>query len=97
MLKKSRKLIVKLEKINYSVSYMPFNGKYYLNHVRCDIQLKTRLRHHLSSDNFNTFLELATCNIDTANVVKFAKQEILKPNAVFSDQPYTVDEFLGRI
>jgi len=96
VLKKSRRLIVKLEKINYSVSYMPFNGRYYLKHSRCDIQLKTRLRHHLSSDNFNTFLELATCYIDTADVVKFTKQEILKPNIVFSDQPYSGnDAFWG--
>jgi len=88
VLKKSRRLIVKLEKINYSVNYTPFNGKYYLNHVRCDIRLKTRLRHHISFDNFNTFLELATCNIDTVNVVKFAKQEVIKPGIVFSDAPY---------
>jgi hypothetical protein len=88
VLKKSRRLNVKFEKINYSVNYTPFNGKYYLNHVRCDIRLKTRLRHHLSSDNFNTFLELATCSIDTLNVVKFAKQEVIKPNIVFSDAPY---------
>ena len=96
VLKKSRRLIVKLEKINYSVSYMPFNGRYYLKHSRCDIQLKTRLRHHLSSDKFNTYLELATCNIDTADVIRFPKQEILKPNVVFSDQPYSSnDAFWG--
>jgi hypothetical protein len=92
VLKKSRKLIVKLEKISYSVSYAPFNGKYYLNHARCDIQLRTRFRHHLSSDNFNTFLELATCHIDTAQVVKFTKQEVMKPNVVFSDEPYSRDD-----
>jgi hypothetical protein len=96
VLKKSPRLIVKLEKITYSVSYMPFNGRYYLKHARCDIELKTRLRHHLSPDNFNTFLELATCNIDTVNVLKFQKQEILKPNVVFSDQPYRGnDDFWG--
>jgi hypothetical protein len=92
ILKKSHNLIVKLEKINYSVSYMPFNGRYYLKHVRCDIGLKTRLRHHLSFDNFDTFLELATCNIDAADVIKFPKQQILKPNVIFSDQPYSGDD-----
>ncbi len=92
VLKKSRRLIVKLEKINYSVSYSSFNGKYYLNHARCDIQLKTRLRNHLSYDNFATYLELAACQIDTANVVKFSRQEILKPNVVFSDESYGNDE-----
>jgi len=92
ILKKSRKLIVKLEKISYSVSYTSFNGKYFLNHARCDIKLKTRLRNHLSYDNFNTFLELATCHIDTMNVAKFAKQEIMKPNIVFSEAPYSIDD-----
>ncbi len=92
VLKKSPRLIVKLKKINYSVSYMPFNGRYYLQHARCDIEVTTRLRHHISSDHFNTFLELATCHIDTSAVVKFPKQETLKPNVVFSDQPYTSDD-----
>jgi hypothetical protein len=91
ILKKSRNLIVKLEKISYSVRYTPFSGKYYLNHVRVDMQLKTRLKKHFSSDNFNTFLELATCNIDTANVLKFSRQEVIKPNVVFSDASFNSD------
>ncbi len=88
VLKKSRRLVVKLEKINYSLRYTQFNGKYYLSHARCDINLKTRLRHHLSSDNFNTFLEFATCHIDTLNVVKFPKQEVLKPAMFFSEASF---------
>jgi hypothetical protein len=91
ILKKSRKLIVKLEKIYYSVSYTPFNGKYYLNHARCDIKLKTRLRRHLTSDNFSTFFEYATCQIDTTHVEKFPRQEVIKPNIVFSDATYNSD------
>jgi hypothetical protein len=91
VLKKSRRLNVTLEKISYSVSYAPFKGKYFLSHARCDIKLRTRLRRHISSDNFNTFLELATCNIDTVNVLKFSKEEVIKPNVVFSDAQYTND------
>lgn len=92
VLKKSRKLIVKLEKIRYTVSYKRFNNRYYLNHARCDLQLRTRLRNRLISDNFSTFLEIATCHIDTANVIRFEKEEVLKPNVVFSDMPYSYDE-----
>jgi len=98
VLKKSPKVKVKLEKITYSVSYMPFNGRYYLRHARCEIKLKTRLKHHLFTDHFTTFLELATCNIDTTAVVKFPRQETLKPNVVFSDQPYNMtDDFWGDV
>lgn len=96
VLKKSRRLNVKLEKITYSVNYTPFNGKYYLNHVRCDILLKTRMRHHIASDNFSTFLELATCNIDTVNVMKFTKQEIIKPNIIFSDASFSNNDNFWR-
>lgn len=92
VLKKSRRLSVKLEKISYKVSYTSFNGRYYLNHARCDLQLKTRLRNHLVSDNFSTFLEIAACHIDTTNVVRFDREEVLKPNVVFSDVPYVYDE-----
>ena len=92
VLKKSRKLNVTLEKISYSVSYTPFQGKYFLNHARCDIKLKTRFKRHFSAENFNTFLELATCNIDTTNVLKFTKDEVIKPNMVFSEAHYTNDD-----
>jgi hypothetical protein len=92
IVKKSRQLIVRLEKINYSISYMAFNNRYYISHARCDIHLKTRVRNHLSFDNFSTYLETATCNIDTVNVSRFGKQEIIKPNVVFSDAPYKYDE-----
>ncbi|MEI6748243.1 MAG: carboxypeptidase-like regulatory domain-containing protein [Bacteroidota bacterium] len=92
IVKKSRQLIVKLEKIRYSINYMAFNGRYYISHARCDIHIKTRIRNHLSLDNFSTFLETATCHIDTANVYRFGKQEIIKPNVVFSDTPYIYDE-----
>ena len=89
VLKKSRRLIVKFKKIDYSVSYMSFNGRYYLSHARCNIQVTTRLKNHISSDHFNTFLELATCKIDTTGVDKFPKQVFLKPGVVYSDQPYS--------
>jgi hypothetical protein len=92
VLKKSHRLIVKLKKITYSVTYMPFNGRYYLSHARCDMELTTRLRHHIFTDHFNTFLELATCHIDTSGVVKFPKQEVLEPGIVFQDQPYNSDD-----
>jgi hypothetical protein len=96
VLRKSQKLIVRLDKIRYSVRYIPFNGRYYLGHVRCDLQVRTRLRHRLSFDDFTTFLEFATCRIDTTGVVKFPKQQILKPTVVFSDQPYiSNDAFWG--
>jgi hypothetical protein len=90
--KKSRKLIVKFEKINYSISYTNYNGRYYLNHARSDLYMKTRFRNRLAFTHFNTFMEIATCHIDTLNVNRFGKQEVIKPDIVFSDAPYQYDE-----
>lgn len=92
VLRKSPSLVVRLEKISYSVSYMPFNGRYYLRHARCDIRLKTRQRRHLNWDRFGTYLELVTCRIDTNNVTKFQRQETLKPQVIFADQFYRNDD-----
>jgi hypothetical protein len=90
--KKSRKLIVKFVKATYSVNYSNYNGKYYLNHIRSDLHIRTRLRGHFSGDDFHTFLEIATCKIDTVNVTRFSKQEELKPGIIFSDRVYTYDD-----
>jgi len=90
--KKSRKLKVKFEKINYSISYTSYNGRYYLNHARSDLHLKTRLRNRLSYDHFHTFMEIATCHIDTLNVTRFSNQEVIKPDIVFSDASYNYDD-----
>jgi len=96
VLKKSRNIIVKLEKINYTIRYTSFNGRYYLNHARGEIQLRTRIRNHFSSNKFTTFLEIATCQIDTVNVMRFGRQEVIKPDVVFTDAPFVYDyQFWG--
>jgi hypothetical protein len=90
--RKSRRLNVKFEQISYSVNYTPVNGKYMLNHARCDMVIRTKLRGRLTSDNFTTFLELASCATDTASVQKFDRQEVLPPSIVFSDADLKYDE-----
>jgi hypothetical protein len=90
--KKSRRLKVKFEKINYSISYSNYNGRYYLNHARSDLQIRTRMKNHLSTDRFYTFMEIATCAIDTVNVTRFGNKEVMKPDVVFSDASYTYDD-----
>ncbi len=90
--KKSRRLSVKFQKISYSVKYVLFNNTYYLSHARCEMNIKTRLRNHITTDVFRTFLELATYSVDTVSVEKMLKQEILKPEIVFSDINSSYDE-----
>lgn len=89
--RKSKKLNVKFERINYSVSYLQYGGKYYLNHVRSELKIKTRHRNRLATDHFSTFLELVNCQIDTLNVTRFERQEQIKPDVIFADIPIIYD------
>jgi len=90
--KKSRNLAVKFEKISYQVSYRKAGEKYYLNHARSDLRIRTRLRHRLNADHFNTFMEIASCGVDTLDVERFGRAEVLKPDVIFSEVPFVYDE-----
>jgi hypothetical protein len=92
ILKRSRKFNAIPEKIGYTVSYNLWNGKYFVNHIRGDLVIKFRKRYHLFYNDFHAFLEMASCQIDTANVVRFNRDEVMKTNIVFSDAKYVYDE-----
>lgn len=92
ILKKSRKLRVTPERISYSVTYNYLHGRYYINHIRGDLTINYKKRYHVFSNNFNAFLELATSQIDTLNVQKFERGEVLKTNTVFLDTKFAFDE-----
>lgn len=92
IVKKSKNLTVNLQQIKYSVSYTGINEKYYINHALCEMSLKTRQKSKLTSDNFVTFLEMATFSVDTLAVQKFQRHDILKPEVIFSEISNEYDE-----
>lgn len=94
--KNSKTHIVKPERFMYSVTYRKIGEYYYINHAKCDIQLKVRKKGRLFSSTYTAFLEMATCNIETKNVSKFDRQKTIRPHVIFLDVPYTYDpEFWG--
>jgi len=92
IVKRSKKFTARPEKIGYTVNYSLWNGKYYINHIRGDLNIKFKKRYRFFYNDFHAFLELASCQIDTLNVVKFSKDEVLKTNSVFVDAKYVYDE-----
>lgn len=95
MVKRSRKFSVKPEKIFYSVNYNLWNGKYYINHIRGDLTIKFKKHYRILYNEFHAFLELASCQLDTLNVVKFNKDEVIKTNTIFLDSKYNDESFWG--
>lgn len=92
VLKKSRKYNITPEKINYSVNYNYSNGKYYLGHIRGDLTINYKKRYRIFSNDFHVFLEMANCKIDTLNVQRFPREEVLKVNRVFLDTKFNFDQ-----
>jgi len=70
--------------IKYRVSYKNINGRYFLNHVRGDLNFTARQKNHLFTTNFLVFFEMAVTDIRTENVTRFERDETAPLQSVFS-------------
>lgn len=91
--KKSRHLKVTSQKVTYTVSYKPWNGTYYINHVRGDLYFKVKKKKQLFGNTpLHTWFEMATCKIDTSQVARFTKNEALSARTIFAETNFVYDE-----
>jgi hypothetical protein len=98
VLKKSRGMKVKTVNATYMVRYRQVGGKFYLNHIRFETWFKIRRKGKIFSNDFRTFTELATNNIDTTRIKKFRFRELTRTDEVFFDQINSYDpEFWGHL
>ncbi|WP_302303606.1 carboxypeptidase-like regulatory domain-containing protein [Culturomica massiliensis] len=92
IVKKSKRIDITPKKVVYTVSYKPWGGKYYIGHVRGDLDFRIKKRGKLFASSVHTWFEMATCNIDTLQVRRFARRETLPINKVFSETRFMYDE-----
>lgn len=92
VLKKTKGISVIPQRILYSVSYREWNGKYYINHVRGDLYFKIKSKIRLFSTPMHLFFEMATCKVDTVNVLPFPREERLFTKRVFSEEKFVYDD-----
>lgn len=95
--KHSKRLRLTLRRAAYSVSYRPStDGKYYINHVRGDIDFRVRRRRQLFSSTLKVWFEMVNCKVDTVDIQPIPKTERLSPRTVFSETPHAYDpDFWG--
>lgn len=92
----ARGYIVKPRSLKYRVNYRYTNNRYYLSHVRGDLEFFTRKKKKLFGSTFNIFFEMAINDIDTVNVVRFAREERTPVHTIFSETITSYDpEFWG--
>ena len=91
--KKSRNITITPQKVVYTVSYKPWNGTYYINHVRGDLYFKMKKKKFLATNStLHTWFEMVTCKIDTEQVSRFTRSEKLSTRTIFADTHFGYDE-----
>lgn len=91
--KKSRGMKITPQKVVYTISYKPWNGTYYINHVRGDLHFKIKKRKQLfGSTPLHVWFEMVTCKTDTTNVSRFGRRETLPTRTIFSETKFKYDE-----
>jgi hypothetical protein len=96
--RKSKNLHIVSRQVVYTVSYKPWNGTYYVNHIRGDLYFRIRKRNQLfSSTTLHTWFEMATCKIETENITRFTRNETLQTRTIFAETNFNYDnDFWGN-
>lgn len=81
----------------YTISYKPWQGIYYIHHIRGDLSFKVKRRRLLSaSPQMQIWFEMITCKVDTKQVTAFPRAERLPTRTIFSDLNFKYDEDFWR-
>jgi hypothetical protein len=70
--------------VKYSVSYRKIGNRYFLSHVRGDLEFESKQKKKLFKTQFNVFLEMAVTSTTLENVTRFEKEELAPVHSVFS-------------
>ncbi|WP_416277228.1 STN and carboxypeptidase regulatory-like domain-containing protein [Parabacteroides bouchesdurhonensis] len=93
IIKKSRDIKIIPQKVSYTVTYKPWNNTYYINHIRGDLNFKIKKRRKIFNTNtLHVWFEMATCRIDTIDVRRFTKHEILPTRSIFAETNFIYDK-----
>ena len=97
--KKGKGLSVTPQKISYNLSYRQIDSHYYVSYVRGDLNFKIKKKHRLfGTSHTHLWFEMATCSVDTANVTKYDKKELISKTSIFDEAGYVYDaDFWGNM
>lgn len=91
--RKSRHIHITPQKVEYTISYKPWNGTYYINHIRGDLYFKVKKKKQLFGNmNLHAWFEMVTCKVDTLQINRFTRYERLSTRTIFSDTHFIYDE-----
>lgn len=93
VVRQAPKVNLTAQKIVYTISYKPWNGTYYIHHIRGDQYFRMkRKRAFFSNPILHTWFEMVTCRVDNENVVRFPRAERLPTRTVLAEEEYKYDK-----
>jgi hypothetical protein len=97
--RKGKGISITPQKISYSLSYRQIGSRYYISYVRGDLNFKIKKRHRIfSTSRTHLWFEMATCSIDTIDVAKYDRKELISKTSIFDDTQYAYDaDFWGNL
>lgn len=91
IVKESRDVRITPISAEYIVSYKPYDGVYHIGHVRGDLKFRVKRKRSITSSPLKIWFEMATCIIDTKEIIPIEKQERINPSKVFSETVHSYD------
>lgn len=89
--------VIQILEVKYHVRYQFRQERYYLNHIRGEIQIRVRRKNRLRSTDYKLFLEKAVMNVETEQVTRYRRRETTRTNTIFADQNFVYDpDFWGE-
>jgi len=77
---------IDVDKADYVVNYRFFDGKWHLSYVRSEIIVKVNWDKKLFNSSFTIKGEMAVTNVDSTNVTRFDKKDMLRSKDIFEEQ-----------
>ncbi len=75
----------------YHVDYREVHGRYHLNQVRAEVEMKVRRRRHWIGARYLIALEMAITDVNPDQRLKINASERVDPHMVLSDEPFQFD------
>lgn len=77
---------IDVDKADYVVNYRFFDGKWHLSYVRSEIVVKVNWDKKLFNSTFYIKAEMAVTNVDSTNIIRFHKADMVRSKDIFVEQ-----------
>lgn len=87
-----------VDKADYAVKYRFFDGKWHLSYVHSEIVVKVNWEKKIFNSTFTSKAEMAVTQVDSTNVNRFEKIDMVRGNDIFVEQiaDFEDPEFWGE-